>query len=253
MSPKPGLSNRLRKERERQEREMRYLDVARKLLLERGYLGLTMDAVAEATEFSKGTLYQHFGSKEELLLALVAGLTERKLELFERAALWPGPSRERMLAIGRAYRAFAGRYPEDLRVTQIALSEPLRAKAGPASVERLAGVETRCQGVLLGVIRDGIARGELPWDNSRHPGELAFTLWATSFGHYTLAALDLDFGALGVSDPLATLDHTCQALLDGWGWRPLSHELDWNALGERIDRELFSPAAEQRKGAARHP
>lgn len=235
---------RARKEQERAERERRYLELARQLLLERGYLGLTMDALAEATEFSKGTLYQHFGSKEDLLLCLVAGLTERKLALFERAALWRGPSRERMLAIGRAYRRFAQLYPEDLRVTQIALSEPLRAKASPDSNRRLAQVEERCHGVLIGIIRDGIARGELPWETGRSPGELAFNLWATSFGHYSLAAMDLDLAALGVADPLAVLERAYRALLDGYGWRPLTHECDWDAIASRIDQELFADPAE---------
>jgi AcrR family transcriptional regulator len=239
-------AGRAKKERERAERERRYLELARRLLLERGYLGLTMDALAEATEFSKGTLYQHFGSKEDLLLALVGDLTERKLALFERAALWRGPSRERMLAIGRAYRRFALLYPEDLRVTQIALSEPLRAKASPESNLRLAQIEERCHGVLIGVIRDGIARGELPWEPGRNPGELAFTLWATSFGHYSLAAMDLDLAALGVADPLWVLERAYRALLDGYGWRPLTAECDWDQVAARIDLELFSgPPADE--------
>ena len=59
-----------RKQREIQEREALILEVAREMLLERGYLGVTMDRIAQAIEYSKGTVYQHFSSKEDVLVAL---------------------------------------------------------------------------------------------------------------------------------------------------------------------------------------
>ena len=60
-----------RKQREIAQREDLILETARKMLLERGYLGLTMDRIAEEIEYSKGTVYQHFSSKEDLISTLV--------------------------------------------------------------------------------------------------------------------------------------------------------------------------------------
>ena len=60
-----------RKARELEAREALILDTAQRLVEERGYLGMNMDLVAEATEYSKGTIYQHFSCKEELLSALI--------------------------------------------------------------------------------------------------------------------------------------------------------------------------------------
>ena len=51
------MSTSNRKEREIREREELILAVGRDLLLERGYLGMTMDKIAEATEYSKGLEY----------------------------------------------------------------------------------------------------------------------------------------------------------------------------------------------------
>ena len=59
-----------RKQREIREREQLLLRVARKMLIEQGYSGLSMDQLAEATEYSKGTVYQHFSTKEDLVTAL---------------------------------------------------------------------------------------------------------------------------------------------------------------------------------------
>ena len=59
-----------RKQREIAEREQLILGIAAEMLVERGYLGLTMDRIAAATEYSKGTIYQHFPNKEEIVAAL---------------------------------------------------------------------------------------------------------------------------------------------------------------------------------------
>ena len=62
------MSTLARKKREFVQREELILETARRLLLEVGYLELTMDLIARKIEYSKGTIYQHFSSKEEILL-----------------------------------------------------------------------------------------------------------------------------------------------------------------------------------------
>ena len=64
------MSTLTRKQREVHQRELMLLDVARKMLIENGYAGLNMDRLAEATEYGKGTVYQHFSTKEDLVTAL---------------------------------------------------------------------------------------------------------------------------------------------------------------------------------------
>ncbi|MCA9258394.1 MAG: helix-turn-helix transcriptional regulator, partial [Planctomycetales bacterium] len=75
-----------RKQRELQEREARILEVSREVVVREGYHGLSMDRVAEALEYSKGTIYNHFSCKEDIILALAVQTTEKRTELFERAA-----------------------------------------------------------------------------------------------------------------------------------------------------------------------
>lgn len=57
--------------RQREERKQRILDVARRLVAERGYDGVTMRELAEKSLVSVPTLYNLFGGKSELLLAAV--------------------------------------------------------------------------------------------------------------------------------------------------------------------------------------
>ncbi|MEP7284362.1 MAG: TetR/AcrR family transcriptional regulator [Chloroflexota bacterium] len=59
------------KEREKQRREQDILETAAQLLIERGYVNLNMDDLAETVGISKPTLYQHFKSKDELVAQIV--------------------------------------------------------------------------------------------------------------------------------------------------------------------------------------
>ncbi|MEO1235180.1 MAG: helix-turn-helix domain-containing protein, partial [Planctomycetota bacterium] len=59
-----------RKQREIADRERLILDHARRMLLDGGVASLSMDRLAEAIEYSKGTVYQHFSSKEDVVAAL---------------------------------------------------------------------------------------------------------------------------------------------------------------------------------------
>jgi AcrR family transcriptional regulator len=56
------------------------LDAARRVFLERGYAGATVDAIADEAGFSKGVVYSQFAGKPDLLLALL------ELRIEERAA-----------------------------------------------------------------------------------------------------------------------------------------------------------------------
>ncbi len=60
-----------RKEREREFKKKEILSAAVKLFAEKGYEYTTLDEIAEAAEFGKGTLYNYFQNKEELYVAIL--------------------------------------------------------------------------------------------------------------------------------------------------------------------------------------
>lgn len=59
------------KERMKQQREQEILHAASHLIREHGYADMNMDTLAEMVGISKPTLYQHFASKEALLMRVV--------------------------------------------------------------------------------------------------------------------------------------------------------------------------------------
>ena len=58
------------KERQRQEREALILQVAEEVLLEKGYHDTSVDEIAARVGIAKGTVYLHFPSKEDLVVAI---------------------------------------------------------------------------------------------------------------------------------------------------------------------------------------
>jgi AcrR family transcriptional regulator len=67
------------------------LDAARRVFLERGYAGATIDAIAEEAGFSKGVVYSQFAGKPDLFLALLEQrITERAAENAHIAATRAG-------------------------------------------------------------------------------------------------------------------------------------------------------------------
>jgi len=228
-----------RKEREVQEREAKILLLARGMLRESGYLGLSMDRIAAQMEYSKGTIYQHFRNKEEIILALANEALEKRLEMFERASIWAGAdcSRDRMAAIGAAAEEFVEQYPHHFAVEQIVHSSS--EKTSQERQDFMRSCEDRCMQIVSGVVRDGLAQGDLQLPEDRTPEDLVFGLWSMNFGAYTILTSSDSLAEVGIADPIAALRHNQNLMLDGYLWRPLSHERDYGSTMDRVKREVF--------------
>ena len=103
------------------------LDTAQALIQRDGLLSLQMSRLAEACEYATGTLYRHFASKEDLLVALATRNSLQRIGLFERAARWSGPTRDRILALALADLIVLREQPEHFR---LAHAQQLRHVSG---------------------------------------------------------------------------------------------------------------------------
>src|SRR5215470_10503741 len=69
---------------------IRLLEAAARVYARAGFGGATLDEVAAEAGYTKGAVYSHFGSKENLLVALMeehlAEVIAEQIELFEGAA-----------------------------------------------------------------------------------------------------------------------------------------------------------------------
>jgi len=229
-----------RKQRERFDREQRILEVARPMLLAGGYHGLNMDRIAAELEYAKGTIYNHFACKEEILIALALQTQEKRMGLFQRAAAFAGRPRERLMAIGLASELFVRNYPEHFQVEQLIRSASLWEKTSLERQNLLRACEGRCFGIVVGIVRDALAQSDLKLPPEISAEDLVFALWSMSLGASTIITTSASLAELGVREPYHSLWRNIVRMLDGYGWKPLSCDSDETALVGRIQKEVFA-------------
>src|SRR5258707_3067753 len=157
----------VRKERERAVREELILDHAQRMLLKDGFQNLNLDDLAEAVEYSKGTLYLHFKTKEDIALAVVTRAQKERADFFERAAQFKGRSRERVGAIGFACCHFANVYPDYYNVEMMLKSLSFWEKADDTRQHHYAMQGGRCFRAIHGLVCAVIQEVAMP------PGKMA--------------------------------------------------------------------------------
>ncbi len=238
-----------RKQRELKQREALIIETARQQLLEVGYLDLSMDRIAERTEYSKGTMYQHFSCKEEILVAMLIESGRKVGELLERGSTFPGKPRERIAAMALGYGLFMRLNPDHFKAELLVQNESIRGKASAFMRKQLDGVEQHNIDTVSGVVRDGIAQGHLTPKQGLASEQITFGLWSGAFGAYVLMSSEINLAAMGIADARKATWDNMHALLDGFGWHPLTSQLDYGNVRARVLREIY-PQESKRAGLA---
>jgi AcrR family transcriptional regulator len=90
----------------RDQRRVQLLDAASEVFATRGYHAAAMDDIAETAGVSKPVLYQHFGSKLELYLALLDSSCDSLVEVVEEAIGSTDDNADRVFAAMGAFYEF---------------------------------------------------------------------------------------------------------------------------------------------------
>jgi len=230
-----------RKERERAEREQLILDHAQRLLLKDGFQNFNLDDLARSVEYSKGTLYLHFKTKEDIALGVMTRAHKERADFFERAAKFKGSTRERMRAIGFACCHFATVYPDYFNVELMLKSHSFWEKADETRQHAHGMENARCFRTVHKVVLEAMEAGDLPRGDMA-PERIVFAIASTAMGSHIMGRNNHATILAGVND---TLDMMCQnvdMILDGLGWKPSSKDIDSKAVDGRIRREIFPEA-----------
>lgn len=214
------MSTKQRRQREFAEREQCFLAKACELIDQHGLLKLQMQRVAEACEYSVGTLYHHFKSKEDMLLALMTRRVGDRLALFERVARWQACSRDRMVGLILADLLFAYREPLFFQLHQYLSTPVIAAAITPECREQAMAAHLPLADIFTAVMDEAVAAGDVD------PGlittrQLGFGLWALGEGIHTLVHAEGLPEAYRVNSPYSLLLHHSHAMLNGHQWQPL--------------------------------
>ncbi|HUT77737.1 MAG TPA: TetR/AcrR family transcriptional regulator [Polyangia bacterium] len=148
------------------------LQAAWKLIRHYGYNKTTIEEIAQEAGVGKGTVYLHFRSKTEIMLALTDLTNQRIIDEIERIAAGDAPParRLRQCLLHRIMTLFdiVSRYPR---------SQDVIARLLPEIVHRLEGFVRRHGELLGGIVADGVAAGEFDVADPAATGQLLARLF----------------------------------------------------------------------------
>jgi len=229
-----------RKQRELFEREQLILDTAQTILQKDGLQSLSMDRVAAEIEYSKGTVYNHFNSKEEIISGISCRCLNKLIEMFNRARNYTGSHRERIAAIGIAQSLYAQLHPIEMQNMQLIKSSAVREKISPEKRQALLQLEHEITGMVLGIIRDAMKDGDIPANQDYLPDGIMLGIWTMGYGSNLLHMSGIPFDELGIKQPLEMMWINSHKLLDSYQWQPLSSTFNIHDLKEKLCTEIFA-------------
>lgn len=137
----------------------RLLTAARDLIEEGGYAAASVLAITTRAGLAAGTLYRHFGSKEELFVEVFRSVCDRELNAMQAAGREPGLTPTARLE--NVLLTFARRALRRPRLAWALLAEPVDPLV---DAERLA-YRARYAALVAKGLSQAIAAGELPAQN----------------------------------------------------------------------------------------
>lgn len=206
------MKPRSRRERERERHRQEILDAARRVLAERGLVGLTVEEVARQAEFAVGSIYRHFRSKEELVEVMVIELILPVVQEMEAITASGAAFEDQLRSCVDAVLALVRSHLDAVQEFHAAPG-PVPAP-GTVAGDRLREARTRYFEAVDGLVRNGQTDGTLP---AGDPRPMTIALVGLLFGFirgtvWGMAPADLDVGALVV-----------QVFLHGFGSRAQIH------------------------------
>jgi AcrR family transcriptional regulator len=222
------------------ERHQELLFLAREIIAREGFHSLTMDKLAASSSYSKGTIYNHFNSKEDVIVALSIESMKFMESLFRRAYQYEGSSRERMVALHVAYNLFSKLEPVLFLCVLTSKTPWVMEKCTPENAEKSVLQEERLIALADKFIMDGVEAGDLLLAPTISSDTLIFANWAVAFGTNALINSARDGHCISpIVDPFAVL-YNINLMLDGMQWQPLSSKWDYKKVWLNVEDTIFA-------------
>ena len=160
-----------RRLRERARKEADIIGAAMELFLAKGYNDTTVDDIANRLELSKGAIYLHFQSKEEIYFAVALQGLKILSDRFKEAASGPGTGMEKLERMGKAYVEFWSAHPDYRRLLQDPVARGAPSPSGQYA-KRFAEVGRETNALMVRTAQEGLEDGSMASDAA--PEEIAF-------------------------------------------------------------------------------
>lgn len=160
---KTGLS---RKEREKLRHKEEILAVALKLFSDKGFYNVSMQEIAEQSEFSVGTLYKFFESKEALFAELIGSCARRVSDILIPILDEKADEKQKIISYIEAHKQIIEEYASSIRLY---LSQNLQSvltlgiDVEPETNAVREAIRQKLSDVFKSGMRKGIFKSLDPW------------------------------------------------------------------------------------------
>lgn len=200
------------RERRRQMLQAEILRAARVLIAEKG-LAMSMDELAARVGISKPTLYGHFATKEDLIVAAIAQMLQRLLAVVETDTEGQPPL-QRLLVLLRT--GIAMMFEDGITSFQPIAPEIIQlVRSRPETIDCVQRLDT----AVVGLIQQGIAQGSIDPSLNLTGVVLAFFALAQAPKFACLSSVTLAHPA-AIANTLATIFAQGVAVRDPSGVTP---------------------------------
>ncbi len=135
-------------------RKDRIMEAALRIFAGKGFQEATIAEISREAEVSEPTVYEHFGTKEDLLFAIPEKITRESIEEMEKVLEFIQGAEARVRAILRAYIRLYQTNPDYAALALLQLSPNRRFRQ-----TRAHGSIRRAAHILLEAIKEGVAGG----------------------------------------------------------------------------------------------
>ncbi|USH03466.1 TetR/AcrR family transcriptional regulator [Grimontia kaedaensis] len=222
------------------DREKELLEIARSIVARKGFAHLTMDKVAAASPYSKGTVYNHFNSKEDLIAALAIEALSRELPILRAGLDFNGSTREKCVAMHAGYSIFSRMEPILAMCILVSRTPAVTEKSAPERLARLNELEEIAVSIGDTFIDMGLESGDLVLQEGVTTDTIVFANWAMGFGTNALVHNAQHSTCVARQLSSNVVLQNVNFLLDGMGWKPLSSEFDYTKTWDRALKELYA-------------
>ena len=140
----------------REQREKEIVEITLRLLSQRGFLDLRMADIARETKYSMGTIYSHFESKEDLLVACAYTLVLEHQVLFGAIANQPISAIEKIITTALCSWQISMRHPDLIEIDNLSLMPSVWRRATKQRAHELNQLHVELAQLFLGLVHEAI-------------------------------------------------------------------------------------------------
>ncbi|WP_257295368.1 TetR/AcrR family transcriptional regulator [Endozoicomonas sp. YOMI1] len=193
------------------------------ILKVKDFMDLKMSEVAKQAQFSMGTVYTHFSSKEDLLLGCSINISRTIASVFHKVLNSPAPAMERLLTLNMAIWLCYARQPHHYFLRQLAMTPDIWQRASTGRAQALDDIYHEMSQMVKALVIELMIDNPAITDQNREDAlvDILMGIWSLGEGLFQIS-----MSGFGLKQPYLQKDNGFSLLtsnlakyLQGWGWR----------------------------------